>query len=773
MKSIIFLTSLLIVNYSFSQIGTGEWRLHVSPTETIDVAAGNGIVLAAYPDGIQEYDIESGESSFWTDVNSLSDINVTALFFDPVSDAFWVGYVNGNIDKIKKNTVQNIPAIKLAAIQGDKKVNQFYAYNGFIYVSSGLGIVKINPAKNEVVESYYPTGGTDPILEIVIFQDTIYALTSTQVLKGSMQNPALADQGQWIADSRVVAPATAVKYQNLVLFKNELYISSINEVYGLDTIFHISNSGMDYFVGSNEMQINNLKVLNNKLYVVQYYGFYAYEDVNLAPYILYEYGFSQAKNLKSLAVSNGDFYIGDAIHGLVYYRSQSENKKLAISGPPKNKFFSLGGTEDKLTITGGSLYVNGFTFSTAGGYVLEDEKWTLFDPFNQGAWQGKTVWDISSMTINPNNKDQIAMGSYGPTPLSIVHDGQQISEIYDPSNSLLQATSLGSGWTLISDLKYDEKGNLWIVNGESTSPLKVLSSDGTWHAFELGNEVRNKKSGKVVIDYNLNKWIYFPFTGMIGFKDGGTIGNPADDQYRFLNMGETTGDLPSNNVTALAVDFDNKIWIGTDAGFAILYNSDNIFNASPGQYNAQRIKLDFEGLTEYMLGYTHITDIEVDGGNRKWMGTSGAGIFLLSADGTEIIQHFTSENSRLISDNIIDMQFNHSTGELFIVTDKGLVSYRSDASYEDPEYSNVIVFPNPARPEFDGFITIQGIKYNSDVKITDVAGNLVYKTTSNGGTAVWNAENLNGEKVKTGVYLIWTASNEGKGRKVGKVTVIN
>ena len=119
------------------------------------------------------------------------------------------------------------------------------------------------------------------------------------------------------------------------------------------------------------------------------------------------------------------------------------------------------------------------------------------------------------------------------------------------------------------------------------------------------------------------------------------------------------------------------------------------------------------------------------------------------------------------------MQFNHTTGELFVITDKGMISYRSDASYEDPEYSNVIVFPNPARPEFDGLITIQGIKYNSDVKITDIAGNLVYKTTSNGGTAVWNGKNINGEKVKTGIYLIWTASNEGKGRKVGKVTVIN
>lgn len=771
MKSIIFLTSLLFVSLGFSQVGTGQWRLHVSPTGTVDVAAGNGVVLAAYPDGIQEYDIESGESTFWTEVNSLSDINITALFFDPVSDAFWVGYANGNIDKIKKNRVINIPAIKLASVQGDKTVNKFYAFNGFIYVSSGLGIVKINPAKNEVVESYYPTGSADPILEVAIFQDTLFALTSTKLLKGSLQNPALADQSQWTPDARVSVPAATAKYQNLVLFKNNLYLSYLDSAYGKDSIFQLSNTGFQMVVGNTDMEITNLKVVNNKLYVVQYYGVLAYEQLNLAPYIIYDYAFATQKYLKSVTVANGELYIGDANNGLIYYHSLADNRVLKIDGPPKNKYFSLGGTNNKLAVAGGSIYVNGFTYSTAGAYVLDDEKWKLFDPYNQTAWQGKSIWDVSSVTINPKNTDQIAFGSYSEEPLALTNNGSQITQLYDTANSILEISSEGNGMTLISDVKYDEKGNLWILNGESNQPLKVIAADGTWHQFDLGSNVKGKKSGKVVVDYNDNKWIYFPYIGMVGFKDGGNFANPADDVVRFFN--KSLSELPSDNVTALAVDFDNKIWIGTDMGFAILYNSNGVFDAPQGQSKAQRIKLEFETNVEYMLGYTHITSIEVDGGNRKWMGTAGAGIFLLSADGTEIISHFTTENSKLISNNIIDMQFNHSTGELFIITDKGMVSYRSDASYEDPEYSNVIVFPNPVRPEFNGVITIQGIKYNSDIKITDIAGNLVYRTTSNGGTATWNGKNLNGEKVKTGIYLIWTASNDGKGRKVGKVTVIN
>ena len=63
--------------------------------------------------------------------------------------------------------------------------------------------------------------------------------------------------------------------------------------------------------------------------------------------------------------------------------------------------------------------------------------------------------------------------------------------------------------------------------------------------------------------------------------------------------------------------------------------------------------------------------------------------------------------------------------------------------------------------------------YNYDFKITDFAGKLVYKTNSNGGTATWDGRTLTGEKVQSGVYLIWTAANEGKGKYVGKVLVVN
>ena len=199
-----------------------------------------------------------------------------------------------------------------------------------------------------------------------------------------------------------------------------------------------------------------------------------------------------------------------------------------------------------------------------------------------------------------------------------------------------------------------------------------------------------------------------------------------------------------------------------------------MFDAAPGSYNFQRLLIEFGENVEIVLGSTHITDIEIDGANRKWIGTASSGVFLFSSDGLTLIENFTAENSPLLTNTILDMTIDERTGEIYFVTDQGLISYRSDASAGDNQYTNVNVFPNPVYPNYFGPITIQGIAADSEVKITDVAGNLVYRTASNGGTATWDGNTLQGQRATTGVYLIWTSVDieGGKGRKVGKVVFI-
>ncbi len=424
-------------------------------------------------------------------------------------------------------------------------------------------------------------------------------------------------------------------------------------------------------------------------------------------------------------------------------------------------------------MTCGAASGNAATFKSSGVYTFEDEEWGLYNESNTDVWESGRIWDYLAVTIDPTDNDKFAIGSWSYTPITIFDGAAGTIDTLTPYNSALEPTIVGSGSTLITGLEYDVQGNLWILNGGTNDPLKVYTKDGEWQIFNLGSAANGEFSQRLIIDNEGNKWLSFRDAGLYGYNDNGTPTDLGDDEMIRLNTGVNTGDLPSNRVTAIAVDLDNEIWIGTDAGFAVLYNADNAFGASAGEYNAQRIKVEFEGNVEYVLGATGITDIEVDGANRKWMATENSGIVLLSADGLEIIEQYTMDNSPLISNNIIDLELDHNTGELFIVTDKGLISYRTDATVgKSKEYADVNVFPNPVRPGFTGVITMQGIQYDSDVKVTDAAGNLVYKTTSNGGTATWDGKTLNGDPVATGVYLIWTAPNEGKGRKVGKILVV-
>jgi streptogramin lyase len=163
----------------------------------------------------------------------------------------------------------------------------------------------------------------------------------------------------------------------------------------------------------------------------------------------------------------------------------------------------------------------------------------------------------------------------------------------------------------------------------------------------------------------------------------------------------------------------------------------------------------------------------LDGGNRKWVATESAGVILFGTDGRQEVYNFNTSNSPLMSNNVLDISINDRTGEVFFVTEKGLQSFRSDASTSDFDYTDVQVFPNPYRPDFNGVVSIQGIAFESDIRITDIAGNLVYETVSNGGTATWNGQTLKGARASSGVYQIWTAPRNGKGRYVGKFVLIN
>jgi hypothetical protein len=762
--------------FSFStlgQVGTGQWRQHIPNKYCIDVVETNNIIYAAYENGILEYDISASETSVWDNVNSLSDVKIACLAKCSFDNSIFVGYENGNIDKIKNNSVTNIPALKLAQLTGSKKINKIVEYNHFMYLATNFGIIKIDPIKNEVKDTYNPTNNNLAILDICFKNDSIFALTSLKMFKASSKNQALADYTQWSVEHKLPILLNN-SYKEIESINNEIYILFKHDDFGKDTIFKLTDSSLEIVTNSPfTLEINSLRNSNNKIMVCLYGGFYLYNLDYTIYKSGYQYLFANELNVYAAIESNNTFWIADFTNGLVKFNDNWNNVKIHFEGPPKRNFYKMDSFNGNLIIAGGGLNDKTPMFSDAGIYSFIDEKWDLKDKNNMLMWKNKNIWDCVAVAINPLNKNEIATASYSEYPLSILNNSEQVTDTFNYHNSPIQKTNLNNNWSYISDLKYDSKGNLWMLNGYSTNPLIVYTKEKTWKSYSLGSSAINKFTNNIAIDQNNNKWLTIDGVGIIAYNDNATITDQSDDKLRIINDGTATGALPSTTVNAIEFDLLNNLWIGTDNGFAILYNTSSVFDAANGQYNSQRIKLEYEGNVEYLLGNTNITDIEIDGANRKWLATANTGLFLLSSDGTEIIQHYTMDNSPLISDNIVDIEMNQKTGELFIITDKGLVSYRTDASEGAEDYSNVTVFPNPSRPDFNGVITIQGIKADSDIKITDASGSLVYKTTSNGGTATWNGKTVEGERVKSGVYLIWTAVNEGKGRKVGKVVIIN
>jgi hypothetical protein len=763
---------LMTTVFSFSQVEMGKWRMHISPYQAIDVAQGNNAIYTILSRGLMEYDLDAGEKTIWTAANYLSDVSPSAIAFDDGSQSLLIGYETGNLDIIQNERVINIPAIVQSTVNGVKSIENIICHEGNAYLATGVGIVVINLAKQEVRDTYNTSSPNELIIDIAIHQDSLFALTKGNLRVGALSNQFLADPGQWNVVNTIPDYSSNGGYNSMVSFGGSLIIGYNNDGYNTDSLFQYINGQPQVMI--EDIEIIGLSTYKNDLMICTAGNLAVYDDNLTQKASIFQYQHGTFPEPKNALFHEGKYYIADGRSGLVEATDAFNSNQIIFEGPENNDAYRADWQGGKLAVAGGGLNGTGPSFSRKGGYYFENEEWTSINPSNQTIIQGVNIWDYVSVSVNPSNPEDVAFGTYSEIPL-ITLESNSISDTFGYSNSLLESSPGSTGWGYVTDLQYDDENNLWVANAYGDQPLKVRSSDGSWFSFDLGNSPKTKLTRRIVIDNNGVKWMGVDGAGVVAFDHGENIDDASDDRYRVLNTGENSGALPTSTVEAIEVDFDNNIWVGTPEGMRVLYNSNNVFDANSGEYNFQKLLIEFGENVEIVLGTTHITDIEIDGANRKWIGTASSGVFLLSADGLEVERTFTTEDSPLLSNNILDIAIDQNNGEVFFVTNEGLISYRSDASQGDLEYTNVNVFPNPVHPNYYGPITIQGIAFNSDVKITDIAGNLVYQTTSNGGTATWNGNTLQGQRAATGVYLIWTSIDdpETKGRKVGKVVFIN
>ncbi len=310
----------------------------------------------------------------------------------------------------------------------------------------------------------------------------------------------------------------------------------------------------------------------------------------------------------------------------------------------------------------------------------------------------------------------------------------------------------------------DSRSNLWVSNvvPPFSTSLHKITPAGVFTSYSLLQSI-GSASTEITVDAQDNKWIIL--AGGAGINSGIVVFNENSfPRERYLTNTAGAGGLPSKAVYTLAVDQNGHLWAGTDKGVAVLYNA-STYLTSPHDFT-QPIYAGFPLLFDRL-----VYDIVIDGGNRKWIGTDN-GIWLMNDDCSRIITTFNTGNSPLISNYILDMELNPLTGELFIATDKGLMSFRSDATVASKNYGAVKVFPNPVKTGFSGYLTISGLVENSIVKITDETGQLVFQDKSNGGTLSWNLHDYSGKKVRTGIYLVFLTDEEGTQTKITQFAVV-
>ena len=322
---------------------------------------------------------------------------------------------------------------------------------------------------------------------------------------------------------------------------------------------------------------------------------------------------------------------------------------------------------------------------------------------------------------------------------------------FDITNSPLQNNS-------ITAIEMTPDG-LWVANYNATKSLHLLKTDGSWASFSFPF-LQAKFPIDLIHDQSNNIWM------PISSKDGGGIivFNKQSNKSIYLTDQGGQGGLPGKKVSSITVDRNGQVWVGTEQGIAYFSKPTSIFD---GNVNATKPIYD----NRFLLRDEKITALAIDGGNRKWIGTEN-GVWLFDEVGEKLFNNFTTDNSPLLSNRIQCIEINHTSGEVFFGTDKGLASFRSDATEGQENFDGVKIFPNPVTAQFNGLVAIEGLIADSIIKITDVAGKLVWQAMANGGSASWNMRDVNGNRVETGIYLVFSTAADGSDKNVGKVAII-
>ncbi len=761
-----------------------RWRSHAAFTEIEEVVVMGDRAYGLSSNSLFSVSKTDGEIEYYTRLNGLSSSVIDHIEYNESLDRMLITYRNGQIDIMESNgTIYNIPDLFLKQMSVSKQVNDICMYQDKAVLAMNFGLLIVDMKKAEFSDTYY-IGENSSELKIdyiTIAEEHIYAATDQWIYYARLTDN-LMDYANWKTLSYPIGKINGMRaYRDIVhlLVNQRLYVLLEDNWCPSPTINHPPFRG--------------LCVTKNGIYALPYRisGVWRiFADFTVGTHFTYGHNYTMRQD--------GDTYwLGSRENGLIHLRKvdapeyQTDIQEYHPDGPLNNYAYQLTFANDKLYMLPGGRWAS--QYGRAGDIMIyENGEWTnIKNKDLVKAANGHALRDFINVAQDPLDSKHYFVTTYG-TGLLEMRDTSVVN-LYLPSNSGLSSAIEHNpdNYTRTDGILYDDKGYLWVLNtGEGVGNVHVVSPDGKWHSFDV--YANNKRiilhtAGKILLDQRNPQWKWIPVlrseAGLVLLQDNGTPTDFKDDRiiHRHSWIDQNSNPINPMDIRAIAQDKNNTIWLGTSSGiFAIPYYVD--FTTSNQCIRVVIPRNDGSSLGDYMLDNEQVNSIVIDGANRMWVGTANSGVFLLNPVGDienidsftmETVAHFTTENSILPTNEVISIAIQESTGEVFIGTGGGLVSYMSDAVAPMETFDNLYAYPNPVYPTYQGYITIRGMMEDSEVRIIDASGNLVKTLQGNGGSAVWDGTNVHGDRVASGIYTAVCNTKLGNGHGVAKILILN
>lgn len=763
------LTILCIVTaVSEAQTPIGTWRSHHAFDRLRQVVLGGERVYGASKNAVLYCDTTDDAVGILSRCEGLTEAGISVIAYDSEHTLLAIAYNSANIDLLEGGTVYNLSDIRRADLDGSKTINSIRFRAGRAYICCDFGIVVVDEARHEVETTVYLGFGGQraAVYDIAFARGKLIAATSIGLMQIAADDPYLHIASRWSCDSSW-ATGGEIPWKTVVSH-DTLYVACQTYFPDSNTLYRCHLDGSRQLIDSGNIK----SVQGGELGLVVCHWDYVNlftASGRLVQQMDGRHTWAGMANHDAVVDGDGNLWVAHDRLGLVKFRrddSAAVTSYLPIAPQHDDNVYRISADRNRIIVApGGKHGTYESAYIPAAICYLEDEHW-----LHANGSALDSITDIIEAVTSPIDQRRIVGVSWGNGVVDI-YDGQ-VTEVYNEGNTggvLTPYATTGYRSLRTGGVAFDRYGNLWVTNSLNRYGLVKQATDGSWQAFDTYSVV-----GTSEIDHVL----YDSVRGYIWFYGRANAIYVHDGKNRIAYIDPNNGSRKTTTqVSSVVQDQNGDLWVGTNGGIKVIYDGYRAFanggNGEKAPVNCSNIIIDNGSFVEYLMAYEVITCIAVDGANRKWVGTQSGGLYLISENGQEELHHFTVQNSPLPANKILSVAIHPKTGEVFIATDYGVVSYRSDAIYADlTPSSDIHAYPNPVTPEYSGPIAIRGFTRNALVHITDAAGHVVYSTQALGGQAIWDGRTNSGDRVASGVYYVFASDQEKGNRSVTKILVI-